>query len=167
MPGPGAKVNSVRRGGNRRADTLSTALRVLPRQGRRGDPPAWPFGPRPAKAVADVWASLWRLPQAVVWEEQAAERVVARYCRVLVLSERPKATAAHLAEVRQMEDRLGLSPMAMLRLRWSIGDVVDDDTAADGAEGIVLGMADYLDRLYETPAGAGTDVDDGGEEDPS
>jgi hypothetical protein len=29
-------------------------------------------------------------------------------------------TAALLAEARQMEDRLGLSPMAMLRLRWEI-----------------------------------------------
>jgi hypothetical protein len=32
----------------------------------------------------------------------------------------PRATAALLGEVRQLEDRLGLSPLAMLRLRWEI-----------------------------------------------
>lgn len=27
-----------------------------------------------------------------------------------------------MAEARQLEDRLGLTPMAMLRLRWEISD---------------------------------------------
>lgn len=164
MPGPAPKANSVRRGGNRRADTLSTALRVLPRSGRQGDPPAWPFGGKPAKAIADLWVSLWRLPQAVVWEEQAGERVVARYCRVLVQAERPKATAAHLQEVRQLEDRLGLSPMAMLRLRWAIGDVDAQDAQSGELEGVVLEMAEYLDALYAEPAGVGAETEDEGDD---
>lgn len=162
MPGPAPKANSVRRGGNVRTDTLSTALRVLPRTGRAGDPPPWPFGARPAKTVADVWAHLWSLPQAVAWEEMAAERVVARYCRVLLAAERPKATAAHLQEVRQLEDRLGLSPMAMLRLRWSIGDVVEAG-AADAAEAdaAVLFFDSYAAALHAPVAGAaaGEDLD--------
>lgn len=33
-----------------------------------------------------------------------------------------------MAEARQLEDRLGLTPMAMLRLRWEISD---DDAVAE------------------------------------
>lgn len=153
MPGPAPKAHSLRRGKSPRTDTLATATRVLPRAGRPGDPPPWPLGTRPPKAVADVWANLWRLPQAVVWEEQGSERVVARYTRVLLAAERPKATGVHLQEVRQLEDRLGLSPMSMLRLRWSIGDV-DEDTAQDGElEAVVASMADYFGDLYAEPQG--------------
>lgn len=152
MPGPQPKANSVRRGGNVRADTLSTALRTLPRAGRPGDPPPWPLGTKPPRAVAAVWDNLWRLPQAVVWEEQAGERVVARYARCLVEAERPKATAAILGEVRQLEDRLGLSPMAMLRLRWSIGDVDELEAADADTQAVVLGMAAYLEGLNAPPA---------------
>lgn len=47
-------------------------------------------------------------------------RTVARYCRVLVDAEKRLAMPALLNECRQLEDRLGLSPMAMLRLRWSV-----------------------------------------------
>jgi hypothetical protein len=67
---------------------------------------------------------VWKLPQAVAWERLNSERTVARYCLVLAASEERGASGAILAEVRQMEDRLGLSPMALLRLRWSI---VDDE----------------------------------------
>lgn len=73
-----------------------------------------------------VWAELWQLPQAVAWERLHLTRVVARYAVKLTAAEEPDASSALLAEVRQMEDRLGLSAMAMLRLRW---EIVDDATA--------------------------------------
>ena len=34
--------------------------------------------------------------------------------------------SALLGEVRQMEDRLGLSPMALKRLMWEVSDPVGD-----------------------------------------
>jgi hypothetical protein len=76
---------------------------------------------------------LWAKPQAVVWEHLHHERVVGRYARLVLDAEEKGASAALLSEVRQMEDRLGLSPMAMLRLRWRIADEParardDDDT---------------------------------------
>ena len=155
VPGPAPKEQSVRRGGNRRADTLSTATKVLPRTGRKGDPPPWPLPGRPTKAVVEVWADLWRLPQAVAWEEAALERVVARYVRTLVRAETPKATAAVLAEARQLEDRLGLSSMALLRLRWTIGDVVAPAAAADAeAEAVVRFFDAYSAALHAPVAGA-------------
>jgi hypothetical protein len=33
------------------------------------------------------------------------------------------ATAALLGEIRMLEDRFGLSPLARQRLRWQVGDV--------------------------------------------
>jgi hypothetical protein len=60
-------------------------------------------------------------------------RPVARYVRCLVQAEVPGAPAALLAEVRQMEDRLGLSPMAILRLRWTIVDELPADTVRPAA----------------------------------
>ena len=162
MPGPAPKTNSVRAGGNQRTDTLSTALRVLPRAGRTGDPPAWPLGGRPSRAILDAWADLWRLPQAVAWEEQALERLVARYVRTLVRAEAPKAPAAVMAEARQLEDRLGLSSMAMLRLRWSVGDVPDADAAAaDEASAAVLFFDQYAAALHAPVAGAVEVVEEG------
>lgn len=155
MPGPAPKANSVRRGGNRRADTLSTALKVLPRAGRKGDPPAWPLPGRPTKAVVETWADLWRLPQAVAWEEQGLERVVARYVRTLIRAEAPKATGVVLGEARQLEDRLGLSSMSMLRLRWSVGDVDDaDGSSSADTEAVVLAFDNYMTDLMRPVAGA-------------
>jgi hypothetical protein len=58
-------------------------------------------------------------------------RVVARYVRWTVAAEvgipADVATSA-LAELRQLEDRLGLTPMALARLRW---DIVADQPPAD------------------------------------
>lgn len=39
---------------------------------------------------------------------------------LVVRAENFEASGALLGEVRMLEDRLGLSPMAMLRLRWEV-----------------------------------------------
>src|SRR4051794_29074197 len=94
-------------------------LTQLPAEGRQGDPPAWPL-PKPIKRERELWARVWSTPQAVVWERLGWADVVARYVRQLVVAEQRDAPITALGEVRQLEDRLGLSPMAMLRLRWEI-----------------------------------------------
>lgn len=113
MPGPAPKpADQVRRRNAPAANTVK-----LPPEGRSGDAPAWPLaGDTPA-----TWDALWHTPQAAAWERLGWTRVVARYVHILTLCENPEAmTAALLAEARQMEDRLGLTPMSMLRLRWEI-----------------------------------------------
>jgi len=65
---------------------------------------------------------------------------VARYVRVLCAAELVNASPTALSEARQMEDRLGLSPMSLLRLRWAI---VDDE----GAEAPAAGVLDIRERL--------------------
>lgn len=140
MPGPPKNPNARRR--NARPD-----WRTLPSAGRAGAPPAYPIG-KPTKAIAAVWTDLWSSPQAVAWEELGWTRVVARYARVLVAAEKPNAAASLLAEVRQLEDRLGLSPMAMKRLQWEIGPSSAAASSGDDDQaGKVARLDDYRDRL--------------------
>jgi len=67
---------------------------------------------------AKLWRDLWRTPQAVQWETLGWTREVAQYVRHKVLAELGDLNAGK--EARQWSDRLGLTPMSMLRLRWSI-----------------------------------------------
>ena len=69
-----------------------------------------------------VWGELWATPQAVAWERFSWSRYVARYVRDLLEAEERRAPMALKAEVRQAEDRLGLNPLAIMRLRWEIGE---------------------------------------------
>jgi hypothetical protein len=91
----------------------------LPSEGRKGEAPEWPLSSS-AAYDPDLWAELWSTPQAVAWERLGAGtiRVVARY--VVLLAEADVGEPKAAMEVRQIEDRLGLSPLAMLRLRWEI-----------------------------------------------
>lgn len=70
------------------------------------------------KLEAELWRDLWRLPQAVAWERLRWTREVAQYVRHKVLAELGDLDAAK--EARQWSDRLGLTPLAMLRLRWVV-----------------------------------------------
>jgi hypothetical protein len=122
MPGPAPK-----RPEQRRRPNSGVQLVPLPSEGRKGAVPDWPIG-RPSKGERELWAELWRTPQAVMWEQLGWTRVVARYTRIVLASEMPDAMVSLLGEVRQMEDRLGLSPMAMKRLGW---DIQKDGEPAD------------------------------------
>lgn len=109
--GPPPKSVDTRR---RRNVPLANTVR-LPPEGRQGPPPGWPL----AGEVPTVWAELWATPQAAAWERLGWVRVVARYAKVLLDCE-SSLSVGLLGEVRQLEDRLGLTPMAMLRLRWEV-----------------------------------------------
>lgn len=123
--GPAPSANPRRR--NARPDNTT-----LPASGYDGPIPEWPLAVPMDIGEEVAWQALWRTPQASAWDQMALERAVARYCRVLVASELPGATAAYLAEVRQMEDRLGLTAMSMLRLRWVVS--TDEVGAARAAQ---------------------------------
>jgi hypothetical protein len=100
----------------------------LPAEGRKGPSPTWPLPGLPEDdeglfAVlegreAELWDELWATPQAVAWERLRWLRTVARYVRFEVRAETGDLKAG--AEARLLEDRLGLSPQAMLRLRWEV-----------------------------------------------
>lgn len=136
MPGPAPSPNPRRR--NPRPDTTT-----LPAGGYRGAVPEWPFASAHADEL-EIWASLWRLPQAAAWAQMSVERTIARYSRALVVAEERGAAAALLAEVRQIEDRLGLTPMSMLRLRW----VISTDEVAEAREAAAAAAPVAAPHLY-------------------
>jgi hypothetical protein len=72
------------------------------------------------RVEAELWAELWALPQAVAWERQRWVREVAQYVRWKAKAEQGDLDAAK--EARQLGDRLGLSPLALLRLRWEVAE---------------------------------------------
>ncbi len=114
----------------------------LPAAGRSGDPPAFPLS-RPSARERELWARLWALPQAVMWERQHVDDVVGRYCRLAVKAERSGSSSRLLNEVRQLEDRIGLSPVSLMRLRWVIED--DGELASSSAgDGQVLSIRERI-----------------------
>ena len=114
----------------------------LPQAGRQGEAPEWPVG-TPNSREAQLWHRLWLTPQAVAWEALGWVDTVARYARVLAVAERRNAHPVMLAEARQLEDRLGLNPMAMLRLRWE----VTDEDATDQPDLAVLDIRERLSAV--------------------
>ena len=76
------------------------------------------------KLESALWKDLWSLPQSVEWERLGWFRDVAIYVRHHVLGQLGDLDNAR--EARQWSDRLGLTPLAMLRLRW---EVVRDEVA--------------------------------------
>jgi hypothetical protein len=116
---------------NARRRNARPAFRRLPSAGRQGETPAWPLGGRASKAELALWAQLWTSPQAVAWEELGWVRTVARYARITIAAERPRAIAAVMSESRQLEDRLGLNPKAMRSLGWEISAVESVPDAAN------------------------------------
>jgi hypothetical protein len=75
-----------------------------------------------------LWRELWKLPQAVMWERLVYTREVAQYARWAVLGQLGEMDAAK--EARQLGDRLGMTPMSMLRLRWEIEAEPEQQSAA-------------------------------------
>lgn len=67
---------------------------------------------------AELWGELWATPQAAAWERLGWTREVAQYVRWKVKAESGDLDASK--EARQLADRLGLNPLAMLRLRWEV-----------------------------------------------
>lgn len=71
-----------------------------------------------------LWRELWSTPQAVAWERLRWTREVGQYVRWKVRAEQGDLDAAK--EARQLGDRLGLTPLSLLRLRW---EITEDEVA--------------------------------------
>lgn len=111
MPGPPPKPPSLRLRRNRAGGVV-----VLPYA-----PPA--KAPKPLAGWCERtvvwWEAIWRSPMASMWIEVD----VAGLERLGVMvdeANRGQGTAALLGEIRQLEDRYGLSPMGRRRLQWEM-----------------------------------------------
>lgn len=115
MPGRYPKPDAERR--NRTAPAFAWV--ELPAEGRKGKAPPLPPGREWPTATKAAWADLWLTPQATVWDQSG--RTLHRWAWLhadLILG---KGAAGPLsAEMRQIEDRHGLSPKALLQLRWRL-----------------------------------------------
>lgn len=131
MAGPLPKDPSQRRRRN-----ATPGFELLPAEGRQGDAPRWPFG-KPNVFQRDKWEELWHLPQAVKWEEMQCADTVALYVIALDSYLQDPTETKLLAEVRQLDAKLGISPKAMLNIRWTVGKVVNvsDEPERDHTKG--------------------------------
>jgi hypothetical protein len=75
------------------------------------------------KGTRDWWARLWASPQSTQW--QCDDGSLFRLAAIQDRHLRGTATVGELNEMRQIEDRHGLNPKAMLQLRWRIVDVAE------------------------------------------
>lgn len=123
-PGPQAEQRSVDAG-----------WITLPAAGRDGPAPELSLAGRGLEAKVQrkarvLWRRWWASPMALMWSEFDAPQLE----RLLVLTAESwaGASSAMLAEIRQMEDRFGLSPQARRKLYWRIEGVdLPSKSAAD------------------------------------
>ncbi|GGM75600.1 hypothetical protein GCM10012275_52870 [Longimycelium tulufanense] len=98
-----------------------------------------------AEAECALWVELWGTPQAVAWEWLRWIREVAQYVRHKVLAE--NGDLDHAREARQQADRLGLTPLALLRLRWEIVEDAVSPTSGRAGGGSVTPIDSRRARL--------------------
>lgn len=140
--GPAPKAANQRR---RRNLPMGGVLPTkLPSTGRSGPAPNWPLPKHPdtgaRAAEREFWNRMWERPQALLWDQAQCYEIVGRYVRLSVEVNRGYAGPAMLAEVRQLEDRLGLSPQSMQRLRI----IIEDDEAPARPNDKVLDIRERL-----------------------
>lgn len=116
MPGPLPVPGAARRN----APTIPTT--ALPASGRKGPAPDLPGDVKLGSAGAAWWEWAWHTPQAAAWDAGSLY-VVARRARLQDLLESDgEVNAAMAREIRELDDRLGLTPKALAALRWKIVD---------------------------------------------
>ncbi len=130
---------------------------TLPAEGRHGPPPKLPKLRQWTDATLDWWAELWKTPQAAAWDQTGRTlHTLAMLHHQLAIDEAltpDKSRASTIAaEMRQHEDRHGLTPKAMLQLRWRVSA-----TPTDGSGKVLhLVPAAVADRVATgTPDPAG------------
>ena len=93
---------------------------------RDGDLRSVPWQP----STLEWWTTVWASPMATQWSPADVPSLV----RLAVLIDDCMVTADPRtgAEIRQLEDRFGLSPQARLKLRWVIGESAEASAEASG-----------------------------------
>jgi hypothetical protein len=129
MSGPPPKPASQRRRRNK-----AQAVVKLPSEPSKRTVPALPDSGKLLKSTREWWRTVWSSPMAAVWLE-ADMPALARLAKLVDEAARGEVAGQVLVEVRQLEDRFGLSPLARRRLQWGVdqagGEASDDAPEAD------------------------------------
>jgi hypothetical protein len=119
----------------------------LPSTGRDGPAPELPRGVRQwGKITRDAWEKLWASPQATQWDPTGRTLWAWAVCHHDLVQEEMKP-APLLAQMQSIEDRHGLSPKAMLQLRWRVVDVEPADAAPPAPDSVGGAGDDRRSRL--------------------
>ena len=106
---------------------------ALPSEGYRGKAPVSPV-PDFSGREAEVWAELWKTPQAAAWSmEPWRWRVVALYVRWSVKAEDADVPAAVMGQVHRLADQIGLTPAGLKENGWKIAPVEGEQEATGTA----------------------------------
>lgn len=117
-----------------RSEARGIKLDALPAEGWAGRAPVWPLSDQTDREV-EVWAELWRTPQAAMWARESWRwPIVAMYARLRIVCEAHDAPASHLAQLHRFADQIGLTPAGLRENGWSIAkDEVGERAAAKAA----------------------------------
>jgi hypothetical protein len=126
MPGPPPKHASKRR----RVNATVGVVR-LPAASKVKAPPLPLKGA--SKAARDWWSIAWASPMASVWLEADVPGLV-RLASLVDRVAKGDAPMTVLTEIRALEDRFGLSPLARRRLEWEI-ESTGSPVEANGSKG--------------------------------
>lgn len=119
-----------------RSDRRGFKLTALPAQGYDGPVPEFPLS-APTERELDVWADLWRTPQACAWSmpsESWRVRTVALYVRTVVRCEEPDAGAALLGQLHRFADQIGMTTAGLAEMGWKVAVDEVGAKAADHAQ---------------------------------
>ncbi len=114
--GPTADPNSGR------SDRRGYTLTALPAEGYDGPAPDFPLDGPTAREL-EVWAELWRTPQACAWSlpsESWRVLTVGMYCRTLVRCEQPDAGASLIGQLHRFADQIGLTTAGLAEMGWAV-----------------------------------------------
>lgn len=99
---------------------------TLPVEGFAGVVPVFPLSD-PLIVELDLWAELWRKPQAVMWDKLGMKFQLAAYTRAFLESVEPGAVSGLKTAVLRMEGELGISLPGMTSFHWKFSE---DEVAA-------------------------------------
>jgi hypothetical protein len=147
----------------------------LPAVGRLEAAPEWPDEVDPAnEQELLMWRRIWMSPQAIIWEADHVQDMVAFYVRTYLEAMHPRAGAQARTFVKQMSEALLLTPAALGSQKYVIEGTKDamaiDAANADHAASVANprrrgpGKKNARDR-FTVVDNTGPTVDDDDDED--
>lgn len=117
---PGPKPNPAARNSRHRAD--ERPVTYLPPDGCQDDPPLMPPGRAWSESEAHHWNALWSAPVASTWDDSVFPAVAALVVATSTILSAGRVSAQLIGEQRALMNDLALTPAAMERMRYVIGE---------------------------------------------